>query len=183
VGVRLFSFQQVTMLNIIILTILLVTSFNSFAQAPLDPNFAFRKERLGLKQFRQGNYKKAFDNLSELAAWGYKDSQYALAFMFLKGQHVKQSTLIGMSWLALAAESGRKDWVNQFDKFYSFATKEEQLKFDKMIKNYKSKFGMKVQRVTCRKTQKPQSVRWVIDCVKGDYFVHKYEIDLVEPNL
>jgi hypothetical protein len=83
-----------------------------------------------------------------------------------------------MSWLALAAESGREEWVKQFDKFYSFATKEEQLKFDKMIRNYKSKFGMKVQRVTCHKTPKR-----LISCVKGDYFIHKYQIDLVEPTL
>ncbi|PKI15981.1 hypothetical protein CXF71_11835 [Colwellia sp. 12G3] len=165
------------------MSILFVTSFNSFAQRPLDPNFAFQKERLGLKQFKKGDYKGAFSNLSELAAWGFKDSQYAVAFMFLKGQHVKQSTLIGMSWLALAAESERKDWVNQFDSFYSATTEQEQLKLDKMIKNYKSKFGMKAQRVTCSKTQKPGSLRYVIDCIKGDYYVHKYEIDLIEPEL
>jgi TPR repeat protein len=165
----------------IIIFVLLATSFNSFAQAPMDPNFAFRKERLGLKQYSQGKFAQAFYNLSELAAWGYKDSQYALAFMFLKGQHVKQSTLLGMSWLALAAESGRKDWLAQFNKFYALASKEQQVKIDQMISNYKAKFGMKAQRVTCRRTQKPTSKRWIVACVKGDYFVHKYQIDLVEP--
>jgi TPR repeat protein len=171
------------MLRKIIFTILFVTSFNSLAQAPLDPNYAFRKERLGLKQFNNGNYNEAFSNLSELAAWGFKDSQYALAFMFLKGQHVKQSTLIGLSWLALAAESGRKDWINQFNVFYSAASKKEQLKIDKMIKDYKSKFGMKVQRVTCSTTQNLGSLKSVRKCIKGDYYVHKYEIDLIEPVL
>jgi hypothetical protein len=91
------------------------------------------------------------DYLKELAAPAYKDSQYHLAFMFLKGQHVKQSTLIEMSWLALAAKSGRKNWISQFDKFHSFATTEEQLKFDEIIRNYKSKLGFKVQQIICRK--------------------------------
>jgi len=161
----------------------LITTFNAIANPPLDPNFTMMQERSGLKLFEQGKYEQAFDKLSELAAWGYKDSQYALAFMFLKGQHVEQSTLIGMGWLAVAAESGIEYWVNLFNKLYAAASNEDQLRIDKIIEVYKAKYGMQAQRVTCSKTQKPPSKRIVIACIKGDYFVHWYPIDLSEQTL
>lgn len=162
---------------------LLISSFNSLANVSLDPNFTLMQERAGLKLFEQGKYQEAFEKLSELAAWGYKDSQYVLAFLFLKGQHVEQSTLIGMGWLAMAAESGIEDWVTLFDKLYSAASRSEKLRIDKIIEVYTAKYGMQVQRVTCSKTQKPPSKKIVIACVKGDYFVHDYAIDLNEQTL
>jgi TPR repeat protein len=97
-------FQGCYMFKKVLSVSLLLSSFNSMANVSLDPNFTLMQERAGLKLFEQGKYQEAFEKLSELAAWGYKDSQYALAFLFLKGQHVEQSTLIGMGWLAMAAE-------------------------------------------------------------------------------
>lgn len=88
---------------------------------------------------------------SELAAWGYKDAQYVMVFMLLKGQYVQQSTLIGIGWLGVAAGSGHKKWIELFDKRYAVASKEEQIKFDEITKDYISKFGMKAQCVSCGK--------------------------------
>jgi hypothetical protein len=46
-------------------------------------------------------------------------------FMFLKGHHVEQSTLIGMGWLGVAIESEREEWESFYDKLYAQATNEE----------------------------------------------------------
>lgn len=164
----------------VLLVCLLMAPLASLAVVPLEPNDAFRKEQLGLKFYKQENYSKAFSILNELAARGYKDSQYALAFMFLKGDHVEQSTRIGLSWLALAVESKRKDWVAQFEQFYQATSKEEQQVIDKMIADYTAKFGMKTQRVTCQRTTKNGSYRPVIRCIKGNDYTPLFDIDLVE---
>ncbi|WP_448549491.1 sel1 repeat family protein [Thalassotalea fusca] len=148
-----------------------------------EKNFMAQRERWGIIEYQRGNYKEAFEKLSELAAWGYKESQYALAFMFLKGQHVKQSTLIGMGWLGVAAESGHIKWVDLYNKLYNAASKEEQLRFDKIVAIYKSKFGMKAQNVTCRNRVKPPSQKVVLDCLKDDNYATAHSIDLVEPEL
>ena len=88
-----------------------------------------RQQKSGIKFYENGEYEKAFHELSELAAWGYKDSQYALAFMFLKGLYVEQSILIGMGWLGVAAESNIEEWTALFDKLYSSATDEDKSKY------------------------------------------------------
>ncbi|WDE09016.1 sel1 repeat family protein [Thalassomonas viridans] len=163
---------------------LLFLSLNVHAEKiPKDKNIIAQQERWGIIQYQKGNYKEAFEKLSELASWGYKESQYALAFMFLKGQHVQQSTLIGMGWLGVAAESGHKKWIELFEKLYNSAPKEEQVKFDKIIADYISKFGMKAQKVTCRKRIKPPSQRVILDCIKSDHYITTHDINLVESEL
>lgn len=62
----------------------------------------FLQERLGIKKYYAGEYKESFELLSQTATWGLKESQYFLAFMFMKGQHVQQSSVLGMAWLAVA---------------------------------------------------------------------------------
>jgi len=171
------------MINYKVIFVLIAILLNAQANAGMHPEYALRKERQGIKQYEKGKYKSAFNNLSKLAAWGYKDSQYVLAFMFLKGQHVEQSTLIGMAWLALAAESGREDWISLYDKLYAAASVNDKNKFDLLIKNYKAKFGMKAQRVTCSKRPNSTSNKIITACIKGDYFVNKYQIDLKEADI
>jgi hypothetical protein len=71
----------------------------------------YKQESTGLRHYDRGNYEKAFENLSTTAARGFKESQYILAFMFLKGQHVKSSLVLGMGWLGVAIESEEPEWV------------------------------------------------------------------------
>jgi len=143
-----------------------------------------RQQKSGIKLYENGEYEKAFDELNELAAWGYKDSQYALAFMFLKGLHVEQSTLIGMGWLGVAAESNIKEWTTLFDKLYSSATDEDKNKFDLITADYKSKFGLKAQHVSCKKATNGYSRRVVMRCIKNvDRRTTYYKIDLTEATL
>ena len=137
------------------------------------------KEFKGISEYKKGNYEKAFHLLKEPAAWGYKGSQYALAFMFLKGQYVQQSTLLGMGWLGVAIESGVNDWTEHYNRFYSVASDNEKLKIDKIVAEYIHRYGLKSQHVTCSKginSIKLTSVK----CHKYGTLSTLYPVDIVE---
>jgi hypothetical protein len=138
------------------------------------------KEFNGIKNYRDGKYEEAFNLLKEPAAWGYKGSQYAIAFMFLKGQHVKQSTLLGMGWLGVAKEANVKEWTEQYDAFYSAASKKKQLEFDKIKEVYIERYGVVAQDITCRKSTSAKSKRVRMECHKYNGLGVLYDIDLVE---
>jgi hypothetical protein len=163
-----------------VVLLLLLVSCKSTKVVSKDIDTIHKQEKWGVTLYERGDYEGAFRELSELAKWGYKDSQYGLAFMFLKGQHVKQSTLIGMGWLGVASESGIEEWEELYQKLYSHASKEEQNKFDLIVADYKSKFGLKVQHVSCRKTNNGLSKKVLMKCTKRDRVSKVYDIDLIE---
>jgi TPR repeat protein len=167
----------------LLLVSILLISCKSTGVLIKDIDVIDKQQKWGITLYERGDYEGAFKELSELAAWGYKDAQYALAFMFLKGQHVKQSTLIGMGWLGVAAESGREEWESLLQNMYSKASNEDKEKFNIIIKDYKSKFGLKTQHVTCRKTTSGMSKRIIMKCTKSDKLTTVYEIDLTEAEL
>jgi TPR repeat protein len=105
----------------------------------------------GISQYEKGNYEAAFNLLKEPAAWGYKGSQYALAFMFLKGNYVEQSTLLGMGWLGVANEADVKEWQAQYNLLYSTAAEKQKLEIDLIVAEYILRYGLKSQDITCTK--------------------------------
>lgn len=161
---------------IIALSILLVFGCHS-SNIERKTNLSLRlNEANGIKSYKNGDYQKAFEYLKTPATWGYKGSQYTLAFMFLKGQHVQQSTLLGMGWLGVATEMETEDWSDQYRTFYTAASAEEKLKIDKIVEEYIRRYGMKSQHVTCKKSE----FTVVHYCVKSERISTVYEIDLVE---
>jgi hypothetical protein len=137
------------------------------------------KEINGIKHYEKGNYEEAFNLLKIPAAWGYKGSQYALAFMFLKGNYVQQSTLLGMGWLGVANEAKVKEWGNQYNAFYMAATDDQQNKIDKIVDEYIKRYGLISQDVTCKKYINA-SRRAEIKCHKYEGVGVLYPVDLVE---
>lgn len=138
------------------------------------------KEYKGVQSYQSGDYKEAFELLKEPAAWGYKSAQYALAFMFLKGQHVKQSTLLGMGWLGVAKEANVKEWTQQFNGFYAASSSEDRLRFDNIVDLYIERYGLKAQDITCTKTNKLGSRQRVISCHHYNGVGVLYDIDVIE---
>ena len=134
----------------------------------------------GIKYYQKGEYKKSFELLKIPATWGYKGAQYAIAFMFLKGQYVQQSTLLGMGWLGVATEMETEDWSEQYRAFYSAATPKQKLKIDKIVDEYIIRYGMKSQHITCKKSATILSRRIKHFCSKSDNLSIVYDIDLVE---
>ena len=84
------------------------------------------KERVGLRAHKKGDYEKAYKNLYETATWGLKDSQYFLGLMYLKGQYVKQDTIIGMGLLAVANEAEIKERRDLYKTIYNSLSASEQ---------------------------------------------------------
>ncbi|MBA6250832.1 sel1 repeat family protein [Colwellia sp. MB3u-55] len=134
----------------------------------------------GIKSYQKGEYEKSFELLKTPATWGYKGAQYTIAFMFLKGHHVEQSTLMGMGWLGVATEMETEDWSEQYRNFYSSATSEQQLKIDGIVKEYIKRYGMKSQNITCTKSSTVLSRRIQHSCHRSERISTVYEVDLVE---
>jgi outer membrane protein assembly factor BamD (BamD/ComL family) len=141
--------------------------------------FLEMKEINGIKQYEKGNYEKAFNLLKEPAAWGYKGSQYALAFMFLKGNYVQQSTLLGMGWLGVAKEANVKEWTEQYNTFYTTASNKEKKEIDVIVEEYIKRYGLISQDVTCKKAINAYR-RVDIKCHKYDGIGIIYPVDVVE---
>ncbi len=131
----------------------------------------------GIKSYKKGEYEKAFELLKTPATWGYKGAQYTIAFMFLKGDYVQQSTLLGMGWLGVATEKEIENWSDQYRKLYASATPTQQIQIDKIVEVYIQRYGMRAQHVTCKK-MRGRSVNY--NCVRSDRLSTIYEIDLIE---
>lgn len=160
--------------------VLLLIGCNSTGVVREDKTTQFMEERIGIKHYLNGEYAQAFKPISKGALWGYKESQYFLAFMFLKGQHVKQSTVLGMAWLGVAIETGRKDWEAQYYEFYSMASPELKARIDEKVQEYIGKFGLKAQNITCSKVSSTLSAKPRITCHKSARLSPLYELELVE---
>lgn len=165
---------------LISMIIFLLIGCNSTGVVRKDKGTQFMSERIAIKHYLEGDYASAFEALSQNALWGYKESQYFLAFMFLKGQHVQQSTVLGMAWLGVAKETGRKDWEAQYDQFYAAAPPDLKTKIDKKLAEYVSKFGLKAQNMTCSKTPSLDSARPRVRCHKSERLSPMHELELVE---
>jgi TPR repeat protein len=125
-----------------------------------------RQETTGLRYYERGNYQKAFDNLSATAVRGLKQSQYMLAFMFLKGQHVDQSIVLGMAWLGVAIESGEPEWIELYDSLYQRATPEQKVLIAAKVAQYIEQYGMSAQNVSCSRRPVAGSRRAESRCLK-----------------
>lgn len=136
-----------------------------------------KKERAGIKAHRRGQYKKAYKNLYESAIWGRKDSQYFLALMYLKGQHINQDTIIGMGLLAVANEVDIKERKELYKTIYNALSESEKTQVDKKAEQYIENFGMKAKRMTCSNAYDLGSRKKVVDChthnsrIKGKFVI------------
>ncbi|HEX9851561.1 MAG TPA: hypothetical protein VGA68_01035 [Woeseiaceae bacterium] len=126
----------------------------------------YKQESTGLRHYNSGNYEKAFDNLSTTAARGFKESQYILAFMFLKGQHVDASLVLGMGWLGVAIESEEPEWIELYDSIYERVSPEQQQLIEAKVAQYVAQFGRETQNVTCSRRQSAGTRRIESRCIK-----------------
>jgi len=126
----------------------------------------YRNEDNGVTQYKNENFESAFELFSGSAVQGLKKSQYMLAFMFLKGEHVNKSILLGMGWLGVAKESGEKDWVELYDNMYARANPTQQAMIDEKVRQYVELYGMDATNVTCKRAQVAGSRRYEMRCIK-----------------
>ena len=167
-----------TLISLLCLSVFLFSCKSTDTVRKTTTSLGF-KEISGVKQYDKGNYEDAFNLLKEPAAWGYKGSQYVLAFMFLKGNYVQQSTLLGMGWLGVAKEANVKEWTEQYDNFYAAATEQQKDKIDAIVTEYIKRYGLKSQDVTCKKGINAQR-RLALECHKSNGLSILYPVELVE---
>lgn len=137
-------------------------------------------EHRGIKAYRKNEFERAFKLLSEPAQLGYKGAQYALGFMFLKGQHVEQSSVIGMAWLAVATQADVKEWRAQYQQFYAAAPADLKLKIDQKAADYIAKYGVIAQDITCQDGINRNTTSVRVKCFKGTRPSVIHPIELVE---
>ena len=160
------------------MTILIILFLGGLLAAPskaqlMDSRFEsivqmYEDEEKGLRHYERGDYDKAFEFLSETAIRGLKKSQYILAFMFLKGEHVDKSILLGMGWLGVAKESGDEEWVKLYDGLYARAAPAQQAMIDSKVAQYVNQYGLKAMNVTCAQTPVTGSRRVEYRCLKTE---------------
>ena len=140
----------------------------------------YEKELSGIRAYLAGRYESAFHILSDTASKGMKESQYLLSLMFMKGEGVDRSILIGLGWLGVAIESGNKEWNNTFNTVYESMSDTQRAMIDDKVKDYVAKYGSAVQGVTCAKRAAVGSRRIELRCEKvvGNYPDHEIEMSL-----
>jgi TPR repeat protein len=142
-------------LKIIILLLLAITTVNSYAtKKTVDKKHistVINAQKAGVKYHKQAEFEKAFEKLSISAQGGIKQSQYLLGIMYFKGQYVKQSLATGMAWLGVANEIHIKDWKATYNNIYNKLNAKQQEYIDKIVAEYIERYGMKTQKLTCKK--------------------------------
>ena len=100
--------------------------------------------------------------------------------MFLKGEYVQQSTLLGMGWLGVATETKTKDWTEQYNAFYGAADSKLKRQIDGIVKEYIKRYGMKAQNITCEKLSSIGALSYNHRCHRSDRLSTIYPVDVVE---
>ena len=147
----------------------------------LDPRYILviemhDREDRGVRLYRAGKYKAAYELLAEPARHGLKHAQHSIALMHIQGQSVEKNVLIGIALLGLAAESGDR----KLQKEYAAAVKSLPQKFQQPVCDqtqfYVQRYGMEVQCVACRKVKRTDSNFKEMECLKqpGVYEDHAW---------
>jgi TPR repeat protein len=165
--------------GLVLLTFVFISAASVAALYDADQiNALFERETDGIRAYQRADYAAAFKILSNTATKGLKESQYLLALMFMKGEGVDQSVLIGLGWLGVAKESGNEEWISTFDTFYASLNEQQRQMVDEQVLRYVEKFGGKTQGVTCssRTSVGTRQIRLICNKVAGTY--PEYEIEL-----
>lgn len=138
----------------------------------------YDREASGVRAYLDERYDSAFEILSDTASKGMKESQYLLSRMFMKGEGVNKSILIGFGWLGVAIESGDEEWNDTFNTLNESLNDAQRAMVDAKVKDYVAKYGSVVQGVTCANRSAAGSRRFEVRCDKavGNYPVYEIEM-------
>lgn len=154
---------------ILVLLISISVSFLNASQPKLENteiSALYKTEKLAMQNYRAEKYAQAHEQLIKTAPLGFKQSQYYLAFLYLKGQHVKKDMLEGMGWLGVAKESGYKEMVTLYKQLYTVFNQAQKDAVDKKVAEYIALYGMQEQNVVCNMRAKGASRKRILMCEK-----------------
>ena len=145
---------------------------NIFAKTPDDEVIAKSRDQIerelkeGMMYYKKKKYDKAYPILAELATWGIKEPQGLLGMMYIKGEHVDQSIETGLAWLGVATEIEMRDTKKNFDYIYGQLNDDQKKFIDQKVEKYRSRYGMEVQNLVCKKEAPPGSNIPKLGCLK-----------------
>ena len=120
-----------------------------------------------VRDYRQKNYREAFQRFSELSQFGLKEAQTMLGVMYLKGEYVEKSIERGLLWLGVAKEGGQeKKAAESFNYVYAQLSVEHKANIDKKLIEHIQKFGAEAQSVNCKRVSEAGSNITPIKCIK-----------------
>ncbi len=154
--------------RLLLLSALLLSTFVSAAELEkriLDGANLRSELRSAKTLIRLGNNTDAAEKFKTLAHYGLKEAQFMYGIMLIKGTAAEKDRIRGLSWLYTASEA-KQEWRGIADKFFAQLSNEEKLQVKSKTDKYMRFFGMRTQKVTCRKeTRTGTHIRKVI-CVK-----------------
>lgn len=152
--------------------VLIFTFFTHVESKENDESGNFRtylslisEEKKAVRLYKKGKYKKAYGLFRETGfTWGLKDSQYYLAFMYLKGQYVDQDIIMGLGLLGVANEAPIKSRLDLFEEIYSKLSQTQKTEVDEKIEELTLQIGVDAKNIKCVETQEVGSRRPLIRC-------------------
>lgn len=175
---------------IIITTMLLIMLFGIhgvFAQPTSQPKeiklhaeFYQNELNLLLANARRGNYADFYQDLVKFARYGEKYPQYLLGLILVRGDGVQQDIAQGLVWMRLALEQRNSEWQKAYDVIISAIPQDQLLSIEPMFEEYKSRYGVDTQKMSCTQEKMRNSSIRLHQCrkvltMKEYYLVYDFE--------
>jgi len=136
----------------------------------------------GADLYEDGKLEEAFAVLSMAAQRGMKTAQYLLGFMFLKGEYVDQSLLVGMAWLGVAGEADHDDWHATYKQIHDSLPANVQAAVDAKLAIYVELYGVGTQKIRCARRARTGQRRLEEICDKNGSDTPLYSLEGVPEN-
>jgi len=117
-------------------------AFVSYAEYKNIAEAAFR-------DYQEGDFDAAFENISKSARWGDKYAQYMLGLMYVFGDGTEVDFVKGMAWLEVASEAPNRKWRRDLEKLRQEATVEEIKSASDLATRLIDYYGMAANEITC----------------------------------
>ena len=162
-------------ITLIAATVFMLVANLSMAETPVDlPGDEFTAkdildaQRWGFKLANDERYEEAAPYLQAAAKLGQKEAQARLGVMFLQGQGVPQNSLVGISWLGVAARGEEaSDRIKKlFDRAWKQFPEEAAEQLTAYIDTFEAEYGE--SRIQCRMSRTAGSHISVEVCEFGD---------------
>ena len=126
-----------------------------------------KKLRFVREAYEQQDWERAYRLASETARWGDKWSQFVLGSLYLDGKGgADENVLLAYGWLAAAAESGIKDFVDGAARLKAAIPEQHHAEADAAARALINRYGLQATGVRCEKRRPTGSNMRVLDCRK-----------------
>ena len=132
------------------------------------------QEEMGVNLFRSGDYDRAYEVLAETARHGFKNSQHAMALMYLRGDGVEKHPLKGTALMGLAAESGDRRIRREYRELLNAIPDKYRDLVQQQVDFYIERYGMEAQGITCAMKRRPNSNMRAMECLKAPGVYEEY---------